>query len=197
MKRKPSPPRPARRLTVFNQISLDGYIADAAGDMQWAHRGAGDPEWQAFTSGNAEGDSVLVFGRLTYDLMARFWPTPQAAKTMPEVAARMNGAEKLVFSRKLAAAAWGNTRVARRGPVAEIRRLKAEPGPPLTVLGSGTIVAQLAQAGLIDFLMAVVVPVVIGGGQTMFAGVKGRPEFKLVSTRAFPNGNVLICYGAP
>lgn len=194
MKPKSSPPPPGRRVTVFNQVSLDGYICDPQGDMQWAKRGD-DPEWREFTSGNVQGESILVFGRVTYDLMAGFWPTPRAQASLPEVARRMNGSEKLVFSRTLKRADWAHTRVARRGPVAEIRRLKAEPGPHLTVLGSGQIVAQLAQAGLVDFLMVVVIPVVLGGGRTMFGGVKGRPEFQLISTRGFQNGNVLLCYG--
>ncbi len=63
-----------RKLSVFNQVSLDGYVTDARGDMSWAHRS--DPEWQAFTAENALGGGVLVFGRVTYDLMASFWPTP-------------------------------------------------------------------------------------------------------------------------
>ncbi len=64
------------RLSVFNSVSLDGFIADAKGDMSWAHPRAADAEWDAFVAGNASGGGVLVFGRVTYDLMAGFWPTP-------------------------------------------------------------------------------------------------------------------------
>ncbi|MEO6981132.1 MAG: dihydrofolate reductase, partial [Mucilaginibacter sp.] len=67
-----------RKLTVFNHISLDGYFVSANGDMSWAHRGSDDPEYQAFVSGNASGDSEMLFGRLTYDMMNSFWPTPVA-----------------------------------------------------------------------------------------------------------------------
>ena len=72
------------RLSVFNQISLDGYICDMNGDMSWAHRD--DPEWNRFTAENAGGGGQLVLGRITYDLMAGFWPTPYAIKKNPIVA---------------------------------------------------------------------------------------------------------------
>ena len=67
-----------RRLVVFNNVSLDGYFVDANGDMSWAHKQ--DPEWSSFVSENASGTAVLVFGRVTYGLMASYWPTPLAMK---------------------------------------------------------------------------------------------------------------------
>lgn len=70
-----------RRVMVFNNVSLDGYIADEKGDMSWAHNQ--DPEWLAFTSENARGQSELVFGRRTYDLMAGWWPTPRPSRRCP------------------------------------------------------------------------------------------------------------------
>ena len=88
-----------RSVMVFNMISLDGYIADAKGDMGWARQQ--DKEWNEFTQGNAKGDGLMLFGRKTYDLMAGFWPTPAATAMMPEVAERMNSAKKVVFSRSM------------------------------------------------------------------------------------------------
>jgi len=116
-----------RRVTVFNNVSLDGYIADEKGDMSWAH--AQDPEWLAFTNENASGQAELLFGRLTYELMAGFWPTPQALQAMPDVARAMNGLPKVVFSRTLEKAAWQNTRLVKADPAGEVRRMKAQPGP--------------------------------------------------------------------
>ena len=72
-----------RKLVVFNQVSLDGYFADLNGDMSWAHKE--DAEWNAFVAENANGGGQLVFGRITYELMASFWPTPQAMKSFPVV----------------------------------------------------------------------------------------------------------------
>jgi dihydrofolate reductase len=73
---------------VFNNLSLDGYIADENGDMSWAH--TMDLEWAAFTSENAGGQAEMLFGRRTYELMAGFWPTPQALSAMPDVAQAKN-----------------------------------------------------------------------------------------------------------
>ena len=98
-----------RQLTVFNNVTLDGYIADARSDMSWAHQSPTDDEWNAFVSGNAQGGGALMFGRVTYDLMAAFWPTPAAMAAMPGVAAGMNRMPKYVFSRTMDTAAWQNT----------------------------------------------------------------------------------------
>jgi dihydrofolate reductase len=181
-----------RKLAVFNMVSLDGYFVDGHGDMSWAHKQ--DAEWIAFTSGNASGGGVLMFGRVTYDLMTRYWPTPMAAQQNPVVAAHMNSLPKVVFSRTMDKASWNNTKLVKGDLAAEVRKMKQEPGDDLVILGSGTIVSQLAQEGLIDEYQVVVSPIVLGKGRTMFDGVKDRLPLKLTKTRAFGNGNVLLCY---
>jgi dihydrofolate reductase len=181
-----------RKLLVFNNVSLDGFIADVNGDMSWAH--SPDPEWQAFTAENAKGESQMLFGRKTYDLMASFWPTPQAIQGFPSVAEAMNKAPKVVFSRTLDNASWSNTRLVKGDPAAEVRKLKNEPGPGVVIFGSGTIVSLLAQEGLIDEFQIVVIPVVLGKGKSMFEGIKDKLPLKLTKTRSFCNGNVLLCY---
>jgi dihydrofolate reductase len=183
-----------RKLIVFNNVSVDGYFVDAGGDMTWAHNLRPDPEWQAYVASNASGDGELVFGRKTYEMMASFWPTPMATERMPEVAAGMNRMPKVVFSRTLAKADWNNTRLLKGDIAAETRKLKAESGGGLCILGSGTIVAQLAEAGLIDEYHNVIVPVVLGAGRTQFDGVKKHIELDLKSSRPFNNGNVLAIY---
>ena len=181
------------KLAVFNHVSLDGYFVDGNGDMSWAHRQ--DAEWKAFVAGNASArESLLLFGRTTYDLMASYWPTPLATKNDPIVAERMNSLSKIVFSRTLDKASWSNTRLVKGDLTTEIRRMRKEPGKDMVILGSGNIVSQLAQEGLIDEYQIVVVPVVLGKGRTMFDGVKEKLTVKLTKTRAFGNGNVLLCY---
>jgi dihydrofolate reductase len=76
----------------------------------------------------------------------------------------------------------------------EVRKLKREPGPNMTIMGSGSIVAQLADAGLIDEYQIVVSPLVAGNGRTLFEGVKKKLPMKLTKSRAFGNGNVVLCY---
>jgi dihydrofolate reductase len=183
-----------RKLGVFNNVSLDGYYADANSDYRWAHEGANDPDIMEFTKGNAQGMNALVFGRVTYELMVAWWPTPEAAKAMPEITKGMNEAPKYVFSRTLDSADWSNTTLLRDDPATEISRIKQTPGPDMTVLGSGTIVAQLAAAGLIDEVQLLVCPVVLGSGKSQFAGVSGKPWWTLSRSKSFKNGRVFLAY---
>jgi dihydrofolate reductase len=181
-------------LGMFNNISLDGYFSGPGGELDWAHRSAADPEFDAFVAGNASGGGTLLLGRKTYDLMVQWWPTPQAMATMPEVAAGMNRMSKVVASRTMQRAEWSNTTVLRGELIEEVRRMKAESGAGMTILGSGSLVAQLAPAGLIDELQIVVVPVVLGKGRTMFEGVGAALDLRLVRSRVFPQGKVLLVY---
>ena len=184
-----------RRIHVFENISLDGFFADANNDMSWAHR-PGDEEWSEFTSSNARGDGALLFGRVTYQMMASFWPTPEAARMMPDVAAGMNRMEKYVFSRTLDRVEWQNTTVLKGDLVAEAARLKREPGPDLAILGSGSVVSQLATAGLVDEYQFVLNPLVLGRGRTVFETLTERRQLRLARTKTFSNGNVVLWYTA-
>ena len=159
--------------------------------MSWAHRGS-DAEWNEFVSGNASGGGVLLFGRVTYDMMAGFWTTPEAKQMMPAVADGMNRMKKAVVSRSMHEAAWSNTTVI-ADLVPGVRALKGG-GEDVVILGSGSIVSQLTQARLVDEYQVVVIPVVIGKGRTMFEGVAGKVELRRKSTRSFQNGNVLLCF---
>jgi dihydrofolate reductase len=181
-----------RKLVVFNNISLDGYFTDAKNDMSWAH--SEDAEWDAFTAENAQGGGALVLGRITYELMIQFWPTPYAAEIAPVVAERMNAMPKFVFSHTLDKAAWNNTTLLRGNLASEINRLKQEPGDKLTILGSGSLVSQLTRERLIDEYQFVLTPVVLGQGRTMFDGAPERLLFNRTHSRSFGNGNVLLCY---
>ena len=183
-----------RKLAVFNNVSLDGYFTDKNNDMSWVHQDPADSEWNEFVAGNASGGGMLLFGRVTYDLMASFWPTPRAAKTMPEVAEGMNKLPKVVFSRTMDRAAWNNTTLVKDDLTVVVRKLKNQPGPDMVILGSGSIVAQLAREGLIDEYQFALVPVVLGGGRTMFEGIKEKLALKLTGSRVFGNGNVFLRY---
>ena len=180
------------KLVVYNSVSLDGYFTDTHGDMSWAHKR--DPEWQAFVSENASGGGQLLFGRVTYDLMASFWPTPLAAQSNPIVVERMNNMPKFVFSTTLDKASWNNTTLLKGDLPTQVRELKRRPGPNIVVMGSGSIVAQLAAAGLVDEYQIVLNPLVVGDGRTLFEGVKKKLPMKLARSRAFGNGNVVLFY---
>jgi dihydrofolate reductase len=100
----------------------------------------------------------------------------------------------VVFSRTLEQVSWSNTTLVKTDLPGAIRKLKAESGPDLVILGSGTIVAQLASAGLIDRYQLVLNPVAIGSGRTLFDGIKNKVTLKLTKSRTFKNGNVVLSY---
>jgi dihydrofolate reductase len=181
-----------RKLAVFNNVTLDGYFVTMNGDMSWAHKQ--DAEWNAFVQANASGGGELLFGRITYEMMASYWPTPHAIKNFPVVAEGMNNLPKAVFSRTLDRASWSNTKLVKGDLAAEVRKMKKQPGKDMVILGSGSIVSQLAQEGLIDEYQVAVNPIVLGKGRTMFDGVKDKLTLKLTKTRPFANGSVVLCY---
>jgi dihydrofolate reductase len=179
-------------IASFISLSLDGCYADANGEMNWAH--SQDAEQQAFTNANSQGGGRLIFGHATYDMMAAFWPTPAAAQMMPEVARQMNAREKIVVSRRLKSAGWNNTSV-ESDLIPAAKKLKAGNGPPMVILGSGSIVAQLIDAGLLDELQVMLIPVTLGGGKKLFDGVKRKVSWQTLETRPFKgNGNTFLRY---
>jgi len=150
----------------------------------------------AFTESNAKQGGMLLFGRVTYEMMASYWPTPAAASAMPGVARAMNDSPKVVFSTTLKEATWQNTRLIRSGMLDAVRALKNETGPDMVIMGSGKVVAGLAAAALVDEFHLVLNPLVLGDGRTMFDGVTERIHLDLVNERRFKNGNVALYYRA-
>ena len=183
-----------RKLIVFNHVSVDGYFVDANGGMYWAKTRKDDEEWNAFVQENASGEGPLLFGRKTYELMIQYWPTPMAKQHDAAVADRMNALPKVVFSRTLEDVSWSNTKLVKGDLVEEVRHMKQEPGDGITILGSGTLVAQLANEGLIDEYQAVVNPVLLGKGRTMFEGIRETLPLKVTKSRSFANGCVYLVY---
>jgi dihydrofolate reductase len=178
------------KLRVFESISVDGYFTDRLGDIAWAHSGREDPEFGAWVGANATQGGILLFGRVTYQMMEAFWPTPAAAAQMPEVARGMNAARKLVASRTIKPA-WTNTERIEGDLIEAVRALRAQDGRGMTVLGSGSVVAQLGEAGLVDEYQFVVLPVALGGGRTVFTK---KGTLRLLEQRAFRCGNVVLTY---
>lgn len=177
------------QLSSFSFISLDGYYKDLDDDISWHRHGEEEAEYsrQGLETGN-----ILLFGRKTYDMMAGYWPSPMAIENDPVVADGMNKATKLVFSGTLKRAEWNNTRVS-RDLLGEVSRLKNE-GRNMTLLGSGTILRQLAEAGLIDTYQIMIDPVAIGSGVSLFSGIKPKLDLELINSISFKSGTLLLTY---
>jgi len=182
-----------RTIRSFNFITLNGFFAGPGGDLSWHRHGE---EEAAYAEEGVKGGSILLFGRITYQMMASYWPTPMAAQALPVVAEGMNRAEKIVFSRTLAKADWKNTRIMKGDIKQEIGKLKQTPGKDMTILGSGSIVRQFAEWGLIDEYQLMIDPVVLGDGAQFMKGLRQKLDLKLTGTRTFKSGVVLLTYRA-
>ena len=180
-----------RKITVFNFVTLNGYFKGPEGDISWHKHGAEENEYAVE---GLKSESILLFGRVTYEMMASYWPTPMALENNPIVAEGMNRAEKIVFSRTLEKAGWNNTRLVKDNMVEEVKKMKQMPGKDMTLLGSGSIATQLAEHSLIDEYQIMVDPIVIGEGTPIFKDIKRQLELKLTITKTFKSGVVLLCY---
>jgi len=184
-----------RKLVLFENITLDGFFTGKDGDFSWAHQDPPDPEFQSFLHDNAKGGGTLAFGRKTYEMMASHWPTKAGRELDPVIARIMNDSPKIVFSKSLKEATWSNTRLVKTDPVKEVQALKAEAGSPIVIMGSGSIVALLARARLIDDMQMIVKPIAIGRGRPLFEGLEELQRFRLVRSRSFAaSGNTFVEY---
>lgn len=179
-----------RKVFLFNMVTLDGFFEGPNHDINW-HRT--DEEFNAFAIAQLNDIGTLLFGRVTYELMASYWPTPAAVEDDPVVAEKMNSTPKVVFSRTLDSAEWNKTRLA-RDAVQEITKLKQQDGKDIAIFGSANLAASLIPPGLIDEFRIIVNPVVLGKGTPLFQGVKDPLNLNPVSSKTFGNGNVLLVY---
>jgi dihydrofolate reductase len=190
-----------RKLVLLEHISLDGFLAGPNGEMDWIR--VGDEVWDYVDPLTAAADTA-VFGRVTYQMMASYWPAAAdgqaATKHDIDHARWVNGARKLVASRTLAAAPWGkwdNVTLVRDDFAAEIRARKQQPGKDMLLIGSASLARSLIGEGLIDEYRITVNPVVLGGGAPLFpGGVMAPLDLCLVEARTFASGVVALHYRA-
>jgi len=180
-----------RKLFSFNMVTLDGFFEGPNQDISWHNV---DAEFNEFAIEQTSTGDTLVFGRVTYQLMASYWPTPDAIKDDPVVADYMNRVPKVVVSRTLKKAEWNNTRLIKDHVAEEITKLKQQPGKDIAVFGSANLLSTLMQLDLVDEHRIMVNPVILGNGNPLFKRTENKLGLKLVRTRTFGNGNVLLCY---
>jgi len=179
-------------ISTFLQVSIDGYFAGPAGEIDW-FKNSPDPEFQAFSLERASGHSTLLFGRTTYEMMASAWPSDQAHEDQPGMAGVMAGRPKIVFSKSMQSfeegPRWRNVELRREIDADVLRRDDGS----YTTLGSGSIVQQLTRLGLVDEYSFVVNPVILGAGKSAFSAVP-REQLELTDARSFKNGVAWLTY---
>jgi dihydrofolate reductase len=185
-----------RKIILMMSISLDGFIEGPDRDIDWhlvddeLHRHFND---QLATMG------AFLDGRVTYELMAGFWPTadadPASTPPMVEFSRIWRDMPKIVFSRTLERADW-NATVVRDVVREEIMELKTQPGGDLA-LGGADLAATFIRQDLVDEYRLYVHPILIGRGKPLFPSSEARTRLRLAETRVFGNGVVLLRYQRP
>ncbi|MGB3439596.1 MAG: dihydrofolate reductase family protein [Actinophytocola sp.] len=183
------------KLTYGMGVSVDGYTADARGDIDWS---APDEELHQYWNDAAREIALSCYGRRLYELMSAYWPTadedPDATPLITDFARIWRDMPKVVFSQSLASVDW-NSRLERGAVVEVVTRLKAETDGVLEV-GGATLAAPLVRAGLVDEYRIALSPTAVGGGTPYFPALPNRIPLRLVENRTFPSGAVLLRYEA-
>jgi dihydrofolate reductase len=178
-----------RKIIVSNMISLDGFIAGPNGEIDWF---VWDKELERYTVETMGKVDMIMFGRVTYEIMASYWPN--ATADSPYIKERMNSLPKIVFSRTLNKVEWNNSTLVTDIDPERILRMKKMSGKNIVILGSGSIVSEMTQLGLIDEFRMIVNPVILGEGKQMFKGIDERQKLKLIDTRQLGSGVAILTY---
>lgn len=176
-----------RKLILWNMVSLDGYFeGPEPGQLDWFRF---DGELEKFMLEPQRMAGTVLFGRKTYEMMAAYWPTAEEP-----IAGFMNQVEKIVFSKTLKSPDWNNTTVVRENIPEFINELKRQPGRDIFVFGSADLTATLMRHGLVDEYQFGINPVILGEGVPFIKHGIPKQDLKLVYSRVFPSGLVVLYY---
>lgn len=179
------------KIIVSNFISVDGLFADKNDSTEWVaghHHAIDEYSKQQLTEAGA-----ILFGEKTYSMMSQYWPTPLSEQEDETIRDRMNNLKKIVFSESLENPEWENTIVVRSIDKAQIEEKKASANRDMLVFGSGSIVRQLLDLGLIDELRLFIMPIILAEGRPLFEDVQPH-TLELLEQREFPDGVILLRY---
>ena len=190
---------------MFNRVSVDGYFASEDGNLDWTV-----PDEAIDQAGAARMNEfdTMLFGRHTYDAFESFWPhaagdsdtasDPHTAgrrsKTLLAMASWINRTAKFVFSTKKKTVSWQHSRLFSKLDPAEIDALKRAPGKDTIIFGSGSLVSQLTEHGLIDEYQFIVGPLLLGSGRSLIQGVSERVPLQLLEAKPYASGNLMLRY---
>ncbi|WP_372773039.1 dihydrofolate reductase family protein [Mangrovibacterium sp.] len=180
-----------RKITAFIFTSLNGYYQGADGNIDWHSNGSEEIE---FAQTKLQEGKTLLFGRRTYELIRNFWVGPMAYELFPAVALRLNQTEKLVCSNTLKQTEWNNTSILSDDIVSQIKKIKETEGENITLMGSGSLLKQLAEADLIDEYEIMIDPVILGSGKTIFEGINKELNLQITDARLFRESGTLVLY---
>ncbi len=185
-----------RKILLMISVSVDGFIEGPNREIDWH---LVDDELHSHFNEQLAGMGAFIDGRVTYELMAEFWPTadedPANAGPMAEFAKIWRDMPKYVYSTTLQKAEW-NTTILRELVADDVRQLKAQPGGDLA-LGGADLSESFRELDLIDEYWLYIHPIVLGRGKPLFRPTDAQLNLQLVQTRTFGNGVVLLRYQRP
>lgn len=186
--------QPSLRPVVLqvSALSLDGYICEEGTEFDRIASAVEDGERDAWMVDSLWRAGTHIMGATTYESMASWWPTSTEVFAPP-----MNEIPKVVFSRSLASAEWGESRIAGGDTAAEIATLKREPGREIIAHGGARFAQSLATLDLVDEYRLVVYPYAVGAGTPLFTAAEHPRVLDLVSSTRFPSGVVALVYRRP
>ena len=188
-----------RKLILEEWLSLDGFAADKAGELNFFPSTESNRYSDLDQLKFLDRIDTLLLGRRTYELFAAFWPT--ATSDQEIIADKLNAIpDKVVFSNTLQAAPWGKfpaARILRGDAVQAVRESKARPGKDMVLWGSLSLAQSLLRADLIDEFHIQICPTLVGGGKALFPGLEAYKNLKLLETRKYDTGVVFLNYGRP
>jgi dihydrofolate reductase len=178
-----------RKVIVSNLISLDGFFEGPNRELDWF---VVDEEFFDYARDLLRTVDTILFGRVTYQMMASYWPT--TTENDPVITHKMNNLSKVVFSKTLSAVEWNNSSLVKENIAEEISQLKRQPGKDMVIFGSGNLVSTLTQLSLIDEYRIIVNPLILGNGNPLFKDLHDRLNLKLIKTKTLGSGVVILYY---
>jgi len=184
-----------RKLVLFIHVSLDGFAADTNSGLGWISY---DSELQQYADEIVATVGSPVYGRVTYELMAGYWPSvlndPAESERNKAHAQWVDQATKIVFSKTMKKAEWNNTIVINDNIVEEINKLKQQPGKDLVIFGSPGLAHSFMELDLIDEYQLTLNPVLLGSGIPVYENIKNKTNLKLVKATPLKSGVVGLHY---
>ncbi len=175
-----------RKVILHMVVSLDGLIEGPNKELDWH---AWDDEIEKYADDLLSTVDAILLGRVAYQLFADYWPSAKDSITP-----KMNNLPKIVFSKTLEKVEWKNSRLVKYNIAEEIQKLKQQPGKDLVLFGGAGIASTFIKLGLIDEYRIIVNPVVLGRGNPLFNGLKDKFNLKLLKTKTYSSGNVILYY---
>jgi dihydrofolate reductase len=180
-----------RKIILQMMVSVDGYYEGPNRDISWH---VVEKEYNEYAAELLENLGGLIFGRLTYEMMAAYWPQASVIESDPVIAKYMNALPKHVVSSSIDHADWNNSHVITGDVIYALRKLKDEPGKDLAIFGSSDLAVSLIPHGLIDEFRVFVAPVALGAGKPFLAGLPKHLALTLTEHRTFSSGVTALFY---